>query len=90
MAEGTNITSYDRFDFRPYDETPLALDEASRRIAEMRKKHPTAVHRIVPVDEELSGFCVEEVSPIELYAELMARLSRQWARLLSSGRTMRP
>ena len=90
MAEGTNITSYDRFDYRHYDETPLALDEASRRVAEMRKKYPTAVHRIVPADEESGGFYIDKIAPIELYAELIARLSRQWARLLSSERTMRP
>jgi hypothetical protein len=85
----TNTSSYDRFDYRHYDEKPLALDEASRKVSEMRRKDPVAVYRIVPTDEELRGFYVDKIAPLELYAELVARLSRQWAKLLSSGSTMR-
>ena len=78
---GTDTVSYDHFDLRHYDEEPLTLDEASDRAAKMRKQQPEKIHRVAAANVEGDRFHVDSLSPLELYAEFLCRLSARWARM---------
>ena len=75
--------SYELFDLKHYDEQPLPLDEASEKVAKMRKNAPGEIHRVVPADARGERFYVESLDPLQLYAEIGAKLSARWAKLLS-------
>jgi hypothetical protein len=82
MESTTESTEYDLFDYRHADEIPLPLDEAIRKASALRAADKSHFQRIVPVDQDGSGFRVEAVSKDQAYADMVARANDLVNRLL--------
>jgi hypothetical protein len=89
MPAMLDSSSYDLFSYKHYDETPLSLEEASRRAEDCRRKDPDNFYRVSPANEQCEGFYIDRVSPLEIYTELWSQLALQWARMLAKGLNLR-
>jgi hypothetical protein len=89
MVGTTDSTSYDRFDFKRYDEEALVLTEAVKKASETRKSDPGYIYRVVPADADSTTFYVDRLTASEVSAELVSKLMSLSAKLLSRMWSMR-
>lgn len=64
---------YDTFEFKHFDEAPLTLEEATRKVAQLHTTDADHFHRIIPTDSAMTNFRVESVAPASVYAEIINR-----------------
>lgn len=79
MPDLLELIDYDLFDYKHLDESPLELERAMKKIAQLRSSDPGRFHRIVPTDSTMASFRVESVPREEVYSELLSR----WTGLLT-------
>ena len=72
-------TDYEKFEYRHFDDPAFPLDEDIKTVTRLRASDLAHLHRIVPVDSDLTTFRVESVSRDTLYTAMLGR----WAELLN-------
>jgi hypothetical protein len=72
---------YERFEYKHFDEQPLSLEEAIKKAQALKAGDESSVFRVIPLDDELTGFCVEKVDKSELYTSLLSRVTKLWSKL---------
>jgi hypothetical protein len=79
-------TDFDRFSYRHFDEQPLTLEEAVKKSQEQKKADPLAAYRVVPTDDQMTGFRIERVSREKLYADFLKRFNGHLIRFYNTFR----
>jgi len=82
MPSLLDSTDYDRFDYRHADETPLSLEDAIKKVAELRRADKAHFHRILPTDGNMAGFRIASISRDQVYADFVARAGDLFGRAL--------
>ncbi len=85
MSRTLESTDYDVFDYKHIEERPATLQEAISKASNLRTSDKSHFHRILPVDESLSGFKVVSISKEEVMAEMASKAVRLCARFLGRG-----
>ena len=80
---------YDNFEYRYCDEPALPLDEAIKTVTRLRASDAANLHRIVPVDSDLTTFRVESVSRDTLYTQMLGRWAELMGRFVSKSAVKR-
>ncbi len=75
---------YECFSYDEGNTAPLALDEAVKKAAELRKADSANFYRIEAMDSSATAFRVEKVPAASIYAEFISRFSRKFVRHASS------
>ena len=82
MPSLLDSTDYDRFDYRHADEPALSLEDAIKKVAELRRADKAHFHRILPTDGNMTAFRIDSVSRDQVYADFVTRASDLFGRAL--------
>jgi hypothetical protein len=85
MPGTTDAPEYEQFDYKDYDQTPLSLEDAIKRASELRRDDPSRIHRVVPADRNTVTFHVDSTAAVEVYADLISRITGRWIRWGAKG-----
>jgi hypothetical protein len=73
---------YERFSLDQADQTPLPLDEAVKKAAELRKSDPANFYRVEYANENHTDFVVLKIEASTVYADFFARMAKLFGRMV--------
>jgi len=86
MPQLMDTVDYERFEYKHFDEQPLSLEEAIKQAQSLRARDESSVYRVIPLDDDLTGFRVDKVDKSELYASLLSKITKLWSKLYARSR----